>query len=86
MDMNTGKIIEITDERREAIKNRLSRIEQTIEKTEISVMADNDIMPMTDEQKAACAAYSPRNARRYMLNQLCPCKGGKKAKNCCYGK
>lgn len=86
--MKTGEVRELTDEERKSITQRMNRIGSAIDSqlAEQQAMKDVGLMVMTDEQVEATKWRSPRNARRYMLNQLCTCESGKKARSCCYGK
>lgn len=83
MDINTGEIRELTEVEKkhyDQLLNRVSPIAAT------QAMKDIGFMPMTDDQIKATRWRTPRNTRRYMLNQPCTCNSGKKARKCCYGK
>ncbi len=83
MDINTGEVRELTEDEKkhyDQLINRVSPIAAT------QAMKDIGLMPMTVQQVEATKWRTPRNVRRYMLNQPCTCSSGKQAKRCCYGK
>lgn len=88
MDMKTGEVRELTEEERASITKRMNRLGSVIDHqvAEQQAMKDVGLMVMTDKQVEDTKWRSPRNAKRYMLNQPCTCQSGKKARSCCYGK
>lgn len=88
MDMKTGEVRELTEDERHLIERRMDRLGSVIDSkvAEQQAMKDVGLMVMTDEQVEDTKWRSPRNAKRYMLNQPCTCQSGKSAKKCCYGR
>lgn len=75
MDMNTGKIHELSQAEAKRLAGEISEGD-----------AKRKLMQMSEAQVEAVKDMPNRKARRHMLAQPCDCGSGRQARKCCFNK